>query len=130
MSATEPSNVPERKGVHVPGWVLAVGGAVVLLVVALLIGRAVRDDDGGNRRAFVDDGRGFVEHHGHRGARVLIFLILVAAVIAGVAYLTRRWTMRSEAAKVTGAEAVLAERFARGEIDEADYRTRRDALRG
>jgi putative membrane protein len=129
MSTSEPSNTPDRKGFRVPGWVLAVGGAVVLLVAAVLIGRAVRDDDGGGRRVFGEDGRSFVVHHGHPVARVLILLILIAAVVAGVVYLTRRMTARSDATKATSAEALLAERFARGEIDEADYRSRRDALR-
>jgi putative membrane protein len=30
---------------------------------------------------------------------------------------------------VAGAEQILADRFARGEIDEAEFRARRDALR-
>jgi putative membrane protein len=62
------------------------------------------------------------------GAVVLV--ILVGLVVFAVV----RMTAVSGAASTKGserrsAEDLLAERFARGEIDEADYRSRRDALR-
>ena len=36
---------------------------------------------------------------------------------------------RPESSRTTSAEAILAERFASGEIEESEYRTRLDALR-
>jgi len=52
-----------------------------------------------------------------------IIPILVIAVIW--LCVARRWWRNP---RVSG-EAVLAERYARGEIDEAEYRARRDVLR-
>ena len=59
---------------------------------------------------------------------VLIFAALIAAVVFAVRYLSgHRGLGGSQPAR--GAEDVLAERFARGEIDEDDYRARVTALR-
>jgi putative membrane protein len=55
----------------------------------------------------------------------LIFLAVV--VVLGV-LLVRHLTSRP--ARGSSAEDILAERFARGEIDEDEYRQRRSALRG
>ena len=52
----------------------------------------------------------------------LLFVGLWVLVVVTVVRRWRRWDHRS-------GEGVLAERFARGEIDEADYRTRREVLR-
>ncbi len=40
------------------------------------------------------------------------------------------WAIRSRRPGRGGGEFVLAERYARGEIDEAEYRSRRATLRG
>jgi putative membrane protein len=53
-------------------------------------------------------------------------VLLVLAVLGAVALLRGRGT---SAAPRPTAEEVLAERFARGEIDEEEYRRRRDLLR-
>ncbi len=58
---------------------------------------------------------------------VLFWGLVIYGVIATVRYLGRQ--DRSVVAGPT-AEQVLAERFARGEVDEQEYRQRLDALRG
>lgn len=59
---------------------------------------------------------------------VLIFATLITAVVFAVRYLSgHRGLGGSQQAR--GAEDVLAERFARGEIDEDEYRQRVTALR-
>jgi putative membrane protein len=60
------------------------------------------------------------------GAGSLIFVVLA---VMGVLLWTRQDGGAQRSASDTNAEDILAERFARGEIDEAEYRTRRDALR-
>ncbi len=50
------------------------------------------------------------------------FVGLWVLVVVTVGRRWRRWDHRS-------GKGVLAERFARGEIDQADYRTRREVLR-
>ncbi len=58
----------------------------------------------------------------------LVFLLLIALLgYLLIRHLTRPGT---EGQVRSTAEDVLAERFARGEIDEDEYRRRRDALRG
>jgi len=124
-AASSPAN-PERDGFYVRGWILAVVGVVVVAAAAIAIGAAVSDGGDGDRREF---GR-FGDHHGggHPGLRLIILLVLIALAITGVVLLVRRSRANSTGAP-TSAEAILAERFARGEIDEADYRSRREALR-
>lgn len=58
---------------------------------------------------------------------VLFWGLIILGVIALFRYLNRG--DRSTASRST-AEQVLAERFARGEIDEQEYRQRLDTLRG
>lgn len=53
---------------------------------------------------------------------VLAGIVILAIVV--VRHFTQNVPVRG------GAEDVVAERFARGEIDEDEYRRRRDALRG
>ena len=99
-----------------------------------------------------------VAHHLHRGPFVpfwpvviigpLMFLIIVGLVVALIVRGRRSapgpwrggpWQaagapgappMPPTWSATPGPEQVLADRFARGEIDEAEYRARRDALRG
>jgi putative membrane protein len=59
---------------------------------------------------------------------VLFWGLVIFAVIAFVRHSGRG--DRSGAAVRPTAEQVLAERFARGEVDEQEYRQRLDALRG
>ena len=58
--------------------------------------------------------------------------LLFLAFIGFLAYLLVRHISETRAAQPgrSSAEDVLAERLARGEIDEDEYRRRRDALRG
>jgi putative membrane protein len=132
MSAASPPTTPERNGFYVRGWVLAVVGVVVVAAAAIAVGVAVNDGGHGERRGF---GRGigeFGDHHGggsHPVIRLVILLILVALAITGVVLLVRR-SRAKVADATTSAEAILSERFARGEIDEADFVSRRDVLRG
>jgi putative membrane protein len=133
MADAEASGTPvpsgHRDGFYVRGWILAVVGAVVLVGILIAIGVAVRDHDDDHRRAFGRFGDG---HDGVHPLRLVILLLLIALVVAGVVYLVRRLSERAGDAKAgaaTSAETILAERFARGEIDEADYVSRRNALR-
>jgi putative membrane protein len=59
--------------------------------------------------------------------RVLWWTLVILAVLALLRYLTRGG--RSITVRTTAAEEVLAERFARGEIEEHEYRQRLDTLR-
>lgn len=64
--------------------------------------------------------------HDHDGAWFPFFpLLFIAVVVFAVVMFTRRWRHSQHQSGF----AVLADRFARGEIDEAEYRERRAALR-
>lgn len=131
MSAASPATAPKRNGFYVRGWVLAIVGVVVVAAAAIAIGFAVSDGGDGDRRGFARDRGGFGDHHGGGGHHPIAFIFLLALIalaITGVVLLVRRSRANSTDAQ-TSAEAILAERFARGEIDESDYRSRRDALR-
>jgi putative membrane protein len=56
------------------------------------------------------------------------WLVFLAAIVVLVVVLTRQ--VRGPVSTRRPAHDVLDERFARGEIDEEEYRRRRDALRG
>ncbi len=58
----------------------------------------------------------------------LAWLVFWMAVIAGGVYLLRR--RATGAPPTSSAEQVLAERYARGEIDEQEYRERLAVLQG
>lgn len=59
------------------------------------------------------------------------FLVFWAAVIALVVWLIRtsRGDTRQSTPQPNGADVLLAERFARGEIDDEEYQRSRDILR-
>lgn len=63
----------------------------------------------------------------------LMFLVFWGAVVSLVIYLLRRGHVRNDADRIRpahhDAERLLADRFARGEIDEEEYLKRRAALR-
>lgn len=63
----------------------------------------------------------------------LTFLVFWGGVVSLVIYLLRRGKVRNDGDRIrpahNDAERILAERFARGEIDEEDYTRRRAALR-
>ena len=81
------------------------------------------------------DGRydGFMDNHMGAGwwwvmgLGWLVFLALIATVVV---FFVRQSRERGFGGASRGANEVLADRFARGEIDEDEYRRRRDALRG
>lgn len=61
---------------------------------------------------------------------VLFWGLVILAIIALIRYLTNRTRPRAGTTPPpTSAEQVLAERYARGEIDETEYRRRLDTLR-
>jgi putative membrane protein len=69
----------------------------------------------------------------------IVMLLLLALIVLVTVLLVRHFAERNRVvatggraapAAGRGAEDILAERFARGEIDEDDFRRRRDALRG
>jgi putative membrane protein len=60
---------------------------------------------------------------------VLFWSLLILAIAATARYLGRDRREPSSPARPPAAEQVLAERFARGEIDTEEYRQRLDALR-
>ena len=63
--------------------------------------------------------------HGHDGAWFPLFpLLFIGLWVVLLVTVGRRWRHPRGAG-----ESVLAERFARGEIDEAEYRERRAVLR-
>jgi len=67
--------------------------------------------------------------HGNRHAPVLG--LIITGIVVLVRYLSRGELQGgARAADRPTAEQVLAERFARGEIDEEEYRRRLDTLRG
>ena len=60
----------------------------------------------------------------------VVLLILVGLVVFAVVRMTAAsGSTPTKATERRSAEDLLAERLARGEIDEAEYRSRRDALR-
>jgi putative membrane protein len=62
---------------------------------------------------------------------IVFWALVIAAVVALVRY-TRTGAMgrRAEQAARPGPEQLLAERYARGEIDEMEYQRRLDTLKG
>ena len=67
-------------------------------------------------------------HDGGMGWGWLVMLILIVLVVAVTVLLVRHFSAGGRSGR-DGAEQVLAERFARGEIDEEEFRKRRDTLR-
>ena len=63
---------------------------------------------------------------------MIFMLVFLAVVVWAVVMLTHSWTPRppyhDHVEQGTDAKRILDERFARGEIDEEEYRKRRDVL--
>ena len=57
----------------------------------------------------------------------IVWLLLWAALVIGAVYLLRRRPFKADPGE--SAAAALAERYARGEIDEDEYRKRQRVLR-
>jgi len=122
---SDASTALSRRGVHVPAWVFVTIGGVLLFGIAFAIGRRSGRDH--------HDGGRFGEHAGRHGLGVLVFLVILALVITGIVLAVRHFsrdTGRGGTSGTRDAENLLAQRLARGEIDEAEYRSRLDALRG
>ena len=60
---------------------------------------------------------------------ILLWIVVVATVIRIVTGRRGFWCGPYASRRGHGADQILAERFARGEIDAAEYQSRRDALR-
>ena len=70
-----------------------------------------------------------VGHPGHRWAWVVLLLLVVLVVGVTILIVRNLSGPRRAAAPNRAAQTVLAERYARGEIDDDEFRRRRDALR-
>ena len=134
MTATTPdlaATPPPRRGFFAPRWLVYTLGGLAILVVGFGVGRRVgRNHDRGDGRGRFDDGGRFGDHHhvAGRGLGLLIALVVLVLIVAAIVALVRHFS----AAKHEGAasaERVLADRFARGEIDEEEFLRRRTALR-
>jgi putative membrane protein len=124
----QPASTPAaRSGFHVPVWVAVVLGGLLLAGGAFAVGLAIGDHhDGGER--FRGFGQRFDGNSGPHWVGIIFFLIAIALVVTAVVLLVRHFSSASRTSR--SAEDLLADRFARGEIDETDYRNRREALRG
>lgn len=78
-----------------------------------------------------------MDHYGWGGGALsgLLTLLLIALVILGIIALVRYIGHQTDRGtgpgrRPTRAEEILSERFARGEIDEEEYRRRLETLRG
>ena len=120
------STTPARRGIHVPTWVFVTVGGVLLFLIAFAVGRR-------SERNHLDGGR-FGEHAGRHGLGIVVLLVIVALVITGIVFAVRHFSGSgggsADSSGTREAENVLAQRLARGEIDEADYRSRLNALKG
>ena len=85
--------------------------------MAVLLAQMWRDGGGDH----MDDGWWWVMGIG--------FLILLAALVGAVALLVARHSSPTSTAGGREPEDALAQRYARGEIDDEEFRRRRDALR-
>jgi putative membrane protein len=127
-ASPEPAAPPRRSGFYVSPWVLAVLGGLVLLGIGFVIGRVVDRHDHHHGPFFRGD-----DGDPGRGIGILFVLIVLTLIVTGIVLLVRHYsTPRRDTAAptpATTAEQVLADRFARGEIDEAEFVSRRNALR-
>lgn len=71
---------------------------------------------------------GLYAHHPWLGA--LLMLIVIAMIVAGAILIARSYAQRSPTSSGSAPLRILEERYARGEIDEDEFRKRREVLRG
>ena len=69
------------------------------------------------------------DHDGGNGWGWVVLVLVVVLLVAVTVLLVRHFSDGRRGTGRRDAEDLLAERFARGEIDEDEYRRRRDALR-
>jgi putative membrane protein len=131
----------ERHGWHVPTWAAITGGVVLLVIAVLGVLRAVRLHRRDRFGRGFDRGFGRMGDHMRDGGHVhwVLWIVVILALVGGIALLVAASRSRRRDAAVAGpgavatavspAEQILSERFARGEIDEAEFLARRDALR-
>jgi len=119
--ATEPPAAPRREGFYLPQWLLITLGGLVVLAIGFGLGR-LSDRNGDHNDGFRDHGGG------HPALRVLIVLIVIALIVTAIVMLVRHFSAKEQGGRTT-AEQTLADRFARGEIDEEEFVRRRAALR-
>ena len=63
-------------------------------------------------------------------AMVVFWAVVITAVVLAIRYAVRGNNQRAQQSSApTGAEEILAERYARGEIDEDEFRRRRATIR-
>jgi putative membrane protein len=118
-----PGPAPQPSGFFLPRWLLVTLGGIAVLAVGFVLGRIA---DGRGHRRFGD----LHGHAGHPALRFVVVLVVLTLVVAAIVALVRHFSAAAKATPVGGsAEQLLAERFARGEIDEAEFVRRRDALR-
>jgi putative membrane protein len=128
-SPGEAAQAKSRRGLQLPVWlVVALGGLLVAggAFVAVVVSR---------HRDRVRFGGRFVGGHvGHPILWLFVIGIVIALIVVAVIALVRHYSIEPGQSAVptapSRAEELLAERFARGEIDEEEFRRRRDALRG
>jgi putative membrane protein len=128
----------EHRGWHIPTWAATTVGVILLVVAALGVLRAVRLHRDRVGRGFGRIGGNIGNGHVHW----VLWIVVILAAAGGIALLVAASRSRRTGAAATAtplvpatpvgaaaAEQILAERFARGEIDEAEFVARRDALR-
>lgn len=63
---------------------------------------------------------------------MIVMFVFLAVIVGAVVMFTHSWTSRNSHhdhdGRVTNSKRILDERFARGEIDEEEYRKRRSVL--
>ena len=109
---------------HVPTWVAVTIGGLLVLVVGFVIGRV------SHRRTISPASPAGPRRRTPAGTRRRLrpLLDLDRLAITGVVLLVRHFSSRTRAE--SSAEELLADRFARGEISEDEFRSRRAAIRG
>lgn len=124
-ASPSPAPPPRRSGFYLSPWVLVALGGVVLLGAGFVVGRLVEHGDHRFRPFF----RGHEGGGGGRGLGILLVLVVLALIVTGIVLLVRHYSAPRSDDTAASAEQVLADRFARGEIDEDEFVRRRNALR-
>jgi putative membrane protein len=70
----------------------------------------------------------FIERGHHFWFGPLVGLLIVAMLVVGAIIITRMLITRSQSGPAREPIAILEDRFARGEIDEKEFKARRTAL--